>query len=190
MALTNPIEENNVITRFSDYVTTPANSDIIWGTNALPFTEMPSSNFAGTTSGAAHSSDLASDIANNSNLITASRIYDVLVAETQLYTNIRKLRAILFVEGDGGNTGTRPTAGNVYDQTNVAHLSTSYRQSLSAVANNSTSTGNTVGVTQLQGFFQNLQDEYNSKRNTTTTIQIDVCHASCHNNCHGSRGRR
>ena len=190
MALTNPIEEQNVVDRFSDYVTDTANSGIVWGTNSLPFTEMPSSNFAGTTAGVSINPNLAADLITNNNLITASRIYDVLVNETQQYTNIRKLKAVLFVEGDGGNTGSRPTAGSVYDQTSVAHLSTSYRQSLSTVANNNTSTGNTVGVTQLQGFFTNLQTEYNAKRNTIQTIQVDVCHASCHNNCHGSRGRR
>ena len=43
--LTNPINAQNIVDRFADYVTATADSGISWGTNALPFSEFNSANF-------------------------------------------------------------------------------------------------------------------------------------------------
>ena len=57
------------------------------------------------------------DIASQGDTITAADIRTTLETETALYTNVRKQRAILNVTGGGGNTGSRPSAGVVFDQT-------------------------------------------------------------------------
>jgi hypothetical protein len=185
--LTNPINAQNIVDRFVDYVVATANSGISWGTNAAPFAEFDTANFGGTTSGRGVSINGSSI---NATPITASTIYNALVEETRTFSNIRNLRAQLFVTGGGGNIGSRPTAGYVYDQTAVAHMNTSYRQVQNTIGNGGVTAGNTISVTNLQQFFANCQAEYNARRGNTVTIQVDVCHASCHSSCHGSRGRR
>ncbi len=185
--LTNPIGTQNIVDRFADYVVATANSGIIWGTNALPFGEFNSAEFGGTTAGKAIG---ISGSAVNATPITASTIYNALVAETNTFTRIRNLQARLNVTGGGGNTGSRPTAGIVFDQTRVANMNTGYLQSIGSPANGGVASGNAISVTNLQQFFTNLQSSYNTARGTTTTITVNVCHASCHSSCHGSRGRR
>jgi hypothetical protein len=187
--LTNPVRSQNIVDRFADYVTATANAGIVWGTNALPFPEMPSTNFGGTTSGRGITVN-GSSITPTGSRITASNIYDTLVNETATYTNIRNLRALLFVEGNGGNTGIRPNAGFVFDQTAVSHLNVNYRQNIGSPANSGVASNQTISVSNLENFFNNLRTAYNNARATTATIQVNVCHASCHNSCHSSRGRR
>lgn len=185
--LNNPIEEQNIVDRFADYVVSTANSGITWGTNNIPFSEMGTSYFGGTTSGKSIQTT-GSDITGDP--INASTIYNALVTETNRYTKIRNLRAILFVDGGGGNTGSYGTAGVNYDQTAVAYLNDSYLQSVGSPNNGGVAAGNEASVSNMQQLFSNLQSAYNTARGTTQTIQINVCHASCHSNCHGSRSRR
>lgn len=185
--LTSPVSPQNIVDRFADYVTATANTGISWGTNAKPFAEMADGEFGGSTGGRGITIS-GGNIAGNP--ITASTIYNVLVAETQTYSNIRNLRALLFVDGGGGNTGTRPTAGYVYDQTAVAHLNTGYRQSQNAIGNAGVSSGSAISAANLETFFSNCRAEYNARRANTVAIQTNVCHASCHSSCHSSRGRR
>lgn len=187
MSLVNPIEEQNIVNRFSDYVVVNANSGISWGTNAVPFSEFPTSYFGGQTGGKA----IGISGANiSTSPITASTIYNVLVAETNTYTRIRNLRALLFVEGGGGNTGSRPTPGYIYDATAVANMNTNYLQSIGSPSNAGVTSGSKIFASGLESFFNNLRLSYLSARANTTTIQINVCHASCHSSCHGSRSRR
>ena len=185
--LTDPVRKQNIVDRFEDYVPADANGSIVWASNNEPFSEAPASWWGGNTSG------LAISIVGGSitgSTITASTIRDVLLAETQRYTHIRKLRARLNVTGGGGNTGSRPTAGIVFDQTQVSYLDTGARQTLGTVANGGVATDSLVSVSNLQQFFTNLRTEYRAKRDTTITRTHDVCHASCHSSCHSSRGRR
>jgi hypothetical protein len=184
--LTSPIESQNIIDRFADYVTATANSGIVWGTNALPFAEMPSENFGGTTAGRS----IGISGSATGTLITASVIYNTLVNETATYTNIRNLRAILFIDGEGGNTGSRTNAGIIFDQTAVAHLNTTYRQSIGTPSNEGVERDRNITTLSLESFFITLRSSYITSRNNTATIQVNVCHASCHSSCHGSRGRR
>lgn len=185
--LNNPVGTQNIVDRFADYVVATANSGIVWGTNAKPFGEFDSAYFGGDTNGRGIGIN-----GNNINAspITASTIYNTLVSETNAYTRIRKLQAKLNVTGGGGNTGSRPTAGIVYDQTNVANMNTNYLQSVGSPANGGVASGQTISSGNLETFFNTLRTEYTNKRNTTVTIQVDVCHASCHSSCHSSRGRR
>lgn len=185
--LTSPVRTQNIVDRFADYVTATADSGISWGTNAYPFGEFDGNNFGGTTSGR----PIGISGGNiGSGVITASNIYNTLVNETAAYTSIRNLRAILFVDGGGGNTGSRPTPGVIYDQTAVAYMNGSYLQSIGTPANNGVASGNVVSSVNLESFFDTLRSSYNSARGSTVTIQVNVCHASCHSSCHGSRSRR
>ena len=130
------------------------------------------------------------DIASQGDTITASDIRTTLETETALYTNVRKQRAILNVTGGGGNTGSRPTAGVVFDQTQIAHLRTSVRQSLGSIASTDITSGDVVDDTNLETYFGRISSAYSTQANNVVTDQVDVCHASCHSSCHGSRGRR
>ena len=130
------------------------------------------------------------DIASQGDTITESDIRTTLETETALYTNVRKQRAILNVTGGGGNTGSRPSAGVVFDQTQIAHLRTSVRQSLGSIASTDITTGDVVDDTNLETYFGRISSAYSTQANNVVTDQVDVCHASCHSSCHGSRGRR
>jgi hypothetical protein len=187
--LDNPINPQNIANRYSDYVTAVANAGITWGNNAKPFEEMDVNQFGGDTSGRAISIT-GNSIGEVGTVITAINIYNTLVTETATYTNIRNLRAILNVEGGGGNTGSRPNPGVIYDGTAVAHMNADYRQSIGTPDASNVSSGDEVTSANLQQFFTNLATSYNTARGTTTTVQTNVCHASCHSSCHGSRGRR
>lgn len=185
-SLNNPVNAQNIIDRFADYVVATANAGIVWGTNARPFQEFPPTVFGG---------DGGRAIAINGTNITADpinagKIYDTLLNETYNYTRIRKLQAKLNVTGGGGNTGSRPTAGVVYDQTNVANMSTAYLQGLGLPDLNNVKAGQNISSTNLENLFNTLRAAYQGKRDTVYTIQVDVCHASCHSSCHSSRGRR
>lgn len=185
--LTNPVNKQNLVDRFSDFVVATANAGIAWGTDAIPFAELPASTFGGTTAGRAIG---ISGATIGDTTITAATIRTLLETETATYTNIRNLRAVLNVTGEGGNTGTRTTAGVVYDQTAKAHLNTDYRAALPTVNDAGVASGNTVTSANLETYFANLRSAYQSIQNTAAYVQIDVCHASCHSSCHSSRGRR
>lgn len=186
--LTSPVEEQNIVNRFADFVPPAANTGIVYHSGSVPFAEFATSYFGGNSSGRALGISGAS-IKNNGELIDASGIQDTLEAETFNYTSIRNLNAKLNVTGAGGNTGSRPTAGVITDVTGIAYLNTSYRIALGARSVN-LQTGGLIDDSQLEQKFADLRTKYNTARGTTETIQIDVCHASCHSNCHSSRGRR
>ena len=186
--LTNPVEEQNVVNRFADYVPPAANTGISYGTNSIPPNGMASSYFGGTTGGRGIGVSGAS-IKNNGELIDASGIQDILEAETVQYSAIRSLRATRTVTGGGGNTGSQGSPGIINDNTGIAYMNTSYAQSLPA-RNISISTGQIIDDAVLEQKFNDLRNQYNSNRNNTTTVNVNICHASCHSSCHSSRGRR
>lgn len=187
--LTNPVTPQNIVDRFADYVTATANSGISWGTNALPFAEFPSGFFAGTTAGRGISIS-GGNLGVAGNIITAATIYNTLVSETATYTNIRNLQAVLFVDGGGGNTGSRPTPGVVYNQTAVAHTGTGNRQGIGSPAGSDVAGSNIITSAGLETLYGILRTTYNNYRGVSMAVQINVCHASCHSSCHSSRGRR
>lgn len=203
--LNNPINKQNIVDRFADFVVVTANANIVWGTNNRPSQYFTSTYigfepFGGTTAG----KSIQTSAANiTDTLVTANTIYNVLVQETQRFSNLRNLRAVINVTGAGLSilgptsntrvdlgpiTGSEP--GIIFDQTAKAHLSTSYLQALGAPANAGVASNQLVRTTSLESFFGNLQAQYNTYRNTTVTITANVCHSSCHSSCHSNRGRR
>jgi hypothetical protein len=200
-SLNNPVGSSNLVQRFNDFVAATANANIEWGTDSKPFDEMPNSSFGGSTSG-------MGDTTGNLNLtgeITASTLVSAFTNATKRYTRIRRLRARLNVLGDGGNRGTRPTKGIVYDETAVAHLNSSYEQNPGYIAESGVISGELISRANFQGgavfvppstalaytgFFNECRAKYETLRQNRATITIDVCHASCHSSCHSSRIRR
>ena len=188
VTLVNPISKQNIVDRFAEYVRDTSNAGIVWGSNALPFSGFtPTNVFGGTTSG----KNL--DITGSSitgDTVNAQTIFDVLVGETRNYSKIRKMRAILFVTGGGGNTGSRSTPGIIFDSTQVAHMSDGYLQTITANKED-VLVNNSVTSAGLERFYTNLRTAYNTARNTSAgTFQTNVCHSSCHSSCHNSRSRR
>lgn len=183
------ITPQNLVDYYREFVVDVANSNIAWGTNAKPFSEFDENNFGGTTAGRPINITGA-NVGSAGNLIDASDIYDVVIAETAQYLRIRNLRATLNVEGGGGNTGSRPSAGIVFDETRKAYLSTSYVLPPETISAGNVSTGNTITATSLETLFNACKADFERVLTTTASIQVNVCHASCHSSCHGSRGRR
>ena len=184
------ITPQNLVDYYKEFVVDVANADIAWAlTGGLPFAGFPTSYLQGTTNGRPIGITGA-DVGTAGNLIDASDIYDVLTAETANYTSIRKIRALLFVEGAGGNTGTQSTAGFIVDETRKAYMSSSYLQTLPVPQNGNVVSGEITSAGNLESLFANLVNAYANPRENIVTVQVNVCHASCHSSCHGSRGRR
>jgi len=184
--LTNPITAQNIIDRFADFAPAAANSGIVWGTNSVPFSGFSTSYFGGTTAGRSIGITGA-DI--NQNPITASVINTAIENETAAYSQIRNLNATQTVTGPGGNTGSYPNPGQIFNQTQKAYLSSSYAQTLSAAGVTLTS-GTQMSASGLEAKFADLQTRFNSLVSNTVTVNVNICHASCHSSCHAARGRR
>jgi len=187
MAISNPVSKQGIVDRFDDLVRDVANASISYGTNSKPFTEMPNNRYGGSTGGV-NAGITAASITGDT--ITASTIRSVLETEAATYTNLRNQRAILFVTGPGGNTGSRPTAGTVFDNTAKAHLDTGNRAALGSISATGVTSGDTIDDGNLETYLGRIATAYAAVRNSAIKDQIDVCHASCHSSCHGSRGRR
>ena len=189
--LTNPIEETNLAARFADYVAASANANIVWGTDNLPTYDgviINNTNMGGPIAGRAPGMS-AADLKDGSEIINAANITAALRDETAAYLGIRLLQARVNVTGAGGNSGTRPTPGIIFDQTSKAYLDSVYTASVGTVAGNPVS-GTTVTTNGLQTYFSNLQARYEEVRDDQIGFTQNVCHSSCHNSCHNSRGRR
>ena len=212
--LNNPINAQNIIDRFSDYVVASANQGIVWGTNAVPTGDtspasvppivqiVPNEDFGGSTGGKAIGIT-GSAIEGPGGIIAAQLIYDTLIAETNSYTSIRQLNAILRVTGAGGNSGTRlrntgSVSGRTYievtNTTNPAYMvpGSTYSQSISigSAGSYGLNEGALITSAGLENFFTALQAAYLASRSNVIQYITEVCHASCHSSCHNSRGRR
>ena len=211
VTLTNPITPSNIKDRFGEVFIDTINATIVWGTDNKPFTEMPDSNYGGPVSGKTYTTEgiSASNFGTAGNTITASGLTakggsGILPSIVIFMSAIQQQRAILNVTGSGGNTGSRPTAGVIFDQTQIAHLDDNHKETgwtlnagygLSGTTANRgnpdslVSAGLSISATNLETYFTNLKNVYDDL-NVVSTDQVDVCHASCHSSCHGSRGRR
>lgn len=183
---TNPITRSNLIDRFYSFARATANSSIVYGTNAYPWTSPEPtvvSWFGGGTSGTSDTTSLPEGE------ITASTIYNNLLAATATYTNIRNARFQRFTTRSGFSNNTDLTTNDVSGK---AHLATVYRQSISSsdVEDAGVTSGSKVEKTKLDSLFTNLRTAYTTKRDTQQSFSIRVCHSSCHNSCHNSRIRR
>lgn len=184
--LSGNINPQNIVDRYVDFVHATATANLAWNRESLPFAEFDANYFL---SGNRAVNINGSSVDTVGNLVTPNNIYNSLLTETATYTNLRNLRALLFVDGGGGNVGSRPSPGYVFDATAKAHFTTNYRQGLNAVTQGITA-GQTITVSALEGLFDRLRTAYNEQSVNTVTVQVNVCHASCHSSCHGSRGRR
>jgi hypothetical protein len=180
------ISPQSIVNRYADFVTATANSNLAWNRENLPFPEFDPNFF---NSGVRSVGITGSNIDVAGNLITPNNIYNALLTETATYTNLRNLRALMFVGGGGGNTGSRPSPGFAIDSTRKSHFTTAYRQPINPVTQQ-IATGQDITAANLEALFARLRDAYVEQSVNTITVQVDVCHASCHSSCHSSRGRR
>ena len=119
-------------------------------------------------------------IGNSGTLIQANSIYSVLKDEMNNYTNIKSTRAFVSMTG----------AGTQYDQTEIAHNTTSQRVTLNPSQPSNLQSGQTISESNLENFLSSLASSYTTERANTYTLSKTICHSSCHSSCHGSRGRR
>jgi hypothetical protein len=193
--LTSPIQLQNIYNRFADYVVFSANSNIAWGTNVIPFIEIPSSIFGGPVSG---QPTILSGAGSAGTLINANNIYNAVLNETFRYTNLRLLRAVLVLTGTGDSPWNTPIGprigvpGIIFDQTRKAHLNSSFRFGVdpSFLARGSVVAGNTITSSGLEDLFFRARALYFIGEGIVHQIVVNVCHASCHSSCHNSRSRR
>lgn len=183
--LNNPVNPQNIVDRFADYVRDTANAGIVWHSTNEPFPEFNEA-LLGGSGGKAIEID-GNSIGAVGSTITANGIYNTLVAETNRYTRIRNLRARRLISTGPGNR-TRPDS-DATDATNVAHLTSAYQGDVGSVPNGN-QFGTTISATTLENFFNALRTSYNTVRGTAVQIDVSVCHNSCHVSCHSSRGRR
>ena len=208
------INSNNIQDYFYDYIGKVANTGIVWGTNSLPFPEMPTAIFGGPRTG--RPVDRTYRPGNPGAVINAKTIYDQTLADTAKYTAMTSLRAQKVLGG----------VGSVYNAIGKAYMSSAFELQ----AGNAKKTGliqfyfisGTVGsptyprVSNVPGFGyntypgndggvisntviyrsdflyfrQSLYAWWLQSQNVTWYQRVDVCHTSCHGNCHGSRIRR
>jgi len=210
-ALSNPVNAENIVSRFKDYLYV-ARQGVTWGKNDLPV-YAPGTPYAVTVipaadMGANNNADPAPNIfigdATPGAVINAFNIYNYLNFFTYEYCYIRNIRAILTVTGVGGNLGSKPTAGDVYDVTAVAYFSNRNTQAAIATPAPATGVANFAGPTpgaisanqvisaaEMENFLNRCRASYNNfARNQTYRYNTSVCHSACHSSCHASRGRR
>lgn len=177
--LSNPIDNDNIVARFEDYVRAAANSGIVWHSANLPFPEAWAIfDAAGGKTPEISGTDLTSPI-------SASNVFNVLLAETRRYTRCRYLRAVRVVDGGGDEPG--PPGVN-FDQTQKAHLAWNYEVTVNATQNILPGTAVDDGTLETQ--LDSLRNAYYDGQNTVAYMEVHVCHSSCHQSCHGNRGRR
>jgi hypothetical protein len=190
--LNDPINQQDIIDRFGDYVVALANFGISWGFGDKPFPEMDDYYFGGTKAGKPTS---LSGAGSSGTLINADAIYNAVLSETFRYTNIRLMRALLYLTFDDVQTGQfyqAPAGGYIFDQTAKSHLSTSYTigANPAVLARGQPVAGSTITRAGLEDLFDRARTVYQAYENSTETITIFVCHSSCHYSCHNSRSRR
>ena len=182
--LVNPISKQNIVDRFADYVETHQNSQIVWGTDALPFGNASASVYGGPISGRPLGITGASIPGVE---IVSSNLIDTLEGECFEYTAIRKQQARLLMTTSGtGEANPRID----FDQTNVAYLTSSERVALDGINASDVEEGDIISATGMETYLADLQRELNEKRDDVVAYDVSICHSSCHSNCHGSRGRR
>lgn len=217
--LTNNINADNIVDRYTDYIVNWVNNNIRWGSNSGPswpytdpsgvarvYTIYPTSVFGGTTSGIPRSVS-GSSLGGSGAIIRASTLVSALIGETNRYVRVRYTRVNLFVTG-GGPGWNRPAgpiflngdpADPVWTAEGFAHLTATYDGTIPTTADIAASlgiaAGNTITTTNLENFFQRLQNALSATRGdprqgNPLIFNEYVCHASCHSSCHGSRSRR
>ena len=190
--LGDPIRQQDIIDRFGDYVVALANFGISWGIGDKPFPEMPDEYFGGTKAGKPTS---LSSAGSSGTPINAAAIYNAVLYETHRYTNIRNMRALLYVTSTDEPTGQfyqAPGGGYIFDQTAKTHFNTNYIYGVNpaVLAAGQVYIANQITRAGLEDLFDRARTVYQAYEQGLVVVQIDVCHASCHSSCHNSRIRR
>ena len=189
--LTNPINAQNIIDRFADYVVATANASIVWYNNGPGAIAEPFAEFNQDLLGGSGGLTIGINGAGTAGTaINATTIYNVLRDETARYTRIRNLRARLLITAPAGAGNATRAATDAKDLTAKAHLSAAYQANIGSPANSNVASGQRITAVNLEGLFNNLRTAYTTARDATVQIDVSVCHSSCHTSCHSSRGRR
>jgi hypothetical protein len=181
---TDGINADNIFATFEEYVGLQVRDGIVWGTNNQPTYDttiiVDSGYFGGGTDGP-DPTYYGGDLTPVDNRIVASGIYSVLLNQTRLYTSVRNLRAWLVKSSYTGDY-------TLYDQTNKAYMSDTYRQTLTTPQPTNLKRDKIINATTLESYFTTLQSVWSTKKNNTYTVQKVVCHVNCHASCHSSGG--
>lgn len=119
-------------------------------------------------------------IGGSGSLINANNIYNTLKNEMNQYTNIKNTRCFVTMTG----------AGTQFDDTDIAHNTTSQRVTLNPSQPSNIQQGQVISESAMESFLSQLASAYTTERANTYTLTKTICHSSCHSSCHGSRGRR
>lgn len=117
--------------------------------------------------------------------ITATTVYDHLVAATYNITKIRQAQANFYLLLDGG---VYTLAGSVGPAVTVRN--NNWLQTVSGVDNAGVSAGSTATAASYNDLCTNLYNTWNTLKENRADFRVNYCHSSCHSNCHTSRGRR
>lgn len=177
-SIQNPVNRQNVIDRFRDWVTNYVNSGIVWGSNNWPHGYVDLSGYFGGTTGG-----LADNLSTGnfpSTRVTAAEVYIALEDVTFQMTRMRYGRFRVVRSGDNAV---------LFDSTNYTHFNANYRGGL-AIIRNRPAGGNRISVGAIEDYFYSLRQSFENIRNSVVFVENVVCHSSCHVSCHASRGRR
>ena len=193
-----PIRRLTIVQRTIEQINGVARQGIVWGTNSKPFPEAETGWFAARTDWAGLDPVSVNSGFGGLGTIEADTLTEGVRGIVQYYTRIRNIRCVRKVTGGGGN---RPAPGSPYtstasnvDLTRIAITAdgeqpTTINNYFDIQANSIISRGN------LNNFILSMSQVYQTLRpnilgDDGTTYYKEVCHVSCHSNCHNSRGRR
>lgn len=176
------IANADIFNKFAEIVAATANAGVVYGTNNYHFADVSAAviaQYGGTTSGIATQG--ATGIAAG-DIVTGLTILNYILGQAVIYCRIRNMSVTRTVTGGSSETRQGIT------HTTLTHSSANFRKS----SDDAKFLSNTpVTASALTAYFNEIRDRYNSIRtNFTLTASFEVCHVSCHSNCHGSRGRR
>lgn len=176
------IANADIFNKFAEIVAATANAGIVYGTNNYHFADVSAAviaQYGGSTTGIATQG--ATGIAAG-DTVTGLTILNYILNQARSYCRIRNMSVTRTVTG-----GSSETRQGITHTTQVQTLTQFRTGSDSAKFLSNTP----VTASELTAYFNEIRDRYNSVRtNFTLSSSFEVCHVSCHSNCHGSRGRR
>ena len=122
-------------------------------------------------------------LGSDGTIVTASTVYNHLVAATYNITNIRLSAAFFYLNVNGSNVYQGAVGPS------VTVRPTAYRQGF-GVNNGGVTAGAVATAGTYNSLCTNLYNTWNSLKNNRSDFNVFYCHSSCHSNCHSSRGRR
>lgn len=119
----------------------------------------------------------------------ASNVVDVIKAEAERCSSMRKVYTARYYSGSNYSNGDRSKVWG------IAALNNNYRQSIYSLDTAGgwptyVSTNNNADWSNLSDLIQAVQDELYDRIHNSKVVDLSVCHTKCHGNCHTSRNRR